>query len=78
MPAFSTLKANQIADIVTFLHAQAYAALHSAHVPGDYPLAKLLTGNAEAGKAYFNGEGGCSIVTLPLKIWPASQRNTRP
>ena len=67
MPAFSTLKANQIADIVTFLHAQAYAALHSAHVPGDYPLAKLLTGNAEAGKAYFNGEGGCASCHSPTK-----------
>jgi cytochrome c oxidase cbb3-type subunit 3 len=30
------------------------------HVRSDYPLAKLLTGNAQAGKAYFNGEGGCS------------------
>lgn len=60
MPAFPTLKDSQVADIVTFLHAQAYAALHSAEVPGDYPLQKLLTGNAEAGKAYFNGAGGCA------------------
>jgi cytochrome c oxidase cbb3-type subunit 3 len=60
MPAFSTLKANQIADIVTFLHHQAYEALHSANVPGDYPLAKMLTGNAVAGKVYFDGPGGCT------------------
>ena len=35
-------------------------ALHSANVPGDYPLAKLLTGNAQEGKAFFDGAGGCS------------------
>lgn len=60
MPSFSTMKDDQISDIVAFLHHQATAALHSAHVPGDYPLAKLLTGNAQAGQAYFNGAGGCS------------------
>ena len=60
MPAFSTLKDSQIADIVAFLHHQAFAALNSANVPGDYPLAKMLTGNADAGKAYFEGAGGCS------------------
>ena len=53
MPAFPNLRPGQISDIVTFLHHQSYLALHSAHVPGDYPLAKLLTGNAEAGKTYF-------------------------
>ena len=60
MPSFSTLKDDQIAAIVAFLHHQANAALHSAHVPRDYPLSKLLTGNAEEGKAFFYGAGGCS------------------
>ena len=60
MPGFSNLSAAQIADMVTFLHKQAYDALHSASVPRDYPLKKLLTGNADAGKAYFEGAGGCS------------------
>ncbi len=60
MPSFSTLKDDQIASIVAFLHHQSNAALHSAHVPGDYPVAKLLTGNAAAGKEYFDGAGGCS------------------
>ncbi len=60
MPAFPDLTGNQIADIVTFLHHQAYVALHSANVPGDYPLAKLLTGNADAGKAFFDGAGHCA------------------
>ncbi len=60
MPSFATLKDNQIADIVAFLHHQSYAALHSAHVPGDYPVAKLLTGSPAAGKQFFQGEGGCA------------------
>jgi cytochrome c oxidase cbb3-type subunit 3 len=60
MPSFSTLKDDQIDDIVTFLHHQAKAALQSGEVPGDYPLAKLLTGNASAGKAFFEGPGGCT------------------
>lgn len=65
MPAFTTLKQSQIDDIVAFLHHQAYEALHSGHVPGDYPLEKLLTGSAAAGKAYFNGPGGCSGCHSP-------------
>jgi cytochrome c oxidase cbb3-type subunit 3 len=60
MPGFSTLTAPQISDIGVFLHRQAEAALNSSQVPSDYPLAKLLTGNAAAGKAFFNGAGGCS------------------
>ena len=59
MPAFATLKDDQIADITAFLHHQADAALHSTRIPTDYPLAKLLTGNAQAGKTYFEGAGGC-------------------
>jgi cytochrome c oxidase cbb3-type subunit III len=49
----------QIADIATFLHARAGEALNSAEVPKVYPVEKLLTGNAEAGKAFFNGAGAC-------------------
>ncbi len=60
MPSFATLKDEQVADIVAFLHHQANAALHSANVPGDYPLKKLLTGNAAEGKQFFDGAGGCS------------------
>jgi cytochrome c oxidase cbb3-type subunit 3 len=60
MPAFGTLSAAQITDIVVFLHHQVGQALASNHIPADYPLAKLLTGNADAGKAFFNGAGGCA------------------
>jgi cytochrome c oxidase cbb3-type subunit 3 len=69
MPAFPFTDA-QIGDIAAFLHAQALVALHSNRVPGDYPVEKLLTGNADAGKAYFNGAGGCTkchSVTGDLK-----------
>jgi cytochrome c oxidase cbb3-type subunit III len=65
MPSFSTLNDAQLADIVAFLHHQALAAVHSRHMAGDYPLAKLLTGNAEAGKTFFNGAGGCSNCHSP-------------
>lgn len=60
MPSFSTLKDDEIAGIVAFLHHQAKAARQSSKVPGDYPIAKLLTGDANAGKAFFDGSGGCS------------------
>lgn len=60
MPSFATMKDEQVADIIAFLHHQALAARRSSHVPGDYPLAKLLTGDAQAGKAYFDGAGGCT------------------
>jgi cytochrome c oxidase cbb3-type subunit 3 len=45
--------------LAAFLRDRIQAALHSATVPRDYPLEKLLTGNAAAGKAYFFGAGHC-------------------
>jgi cytochrome c oxidase cbb3-type subunit 3 len=65
MPAFPTLSDKTISDMIAFLHKQAYDALHSNGVPNDYPLKKLLTGNADEGKAYFNGAGGCSGCHSP-------------
>jgi cytochrome c oxidase cbb3-type subunit 3 len=59
MPALP-LAADQISDITAFLHARAKEALESSGVPRDYPVERLLTGNAEAGKAYFEGPGGCA------------------
>lgn len=60
MPSFASLKDDQVRDIVAFLHHQADAARRSANVPGDYPVAKLLTGNKAEGEAFFNGPGGCT------------------
>jgi cytochrome c oxidase cbb3-type subunit 3 len=59
MPAMPLSDA-QVLDIVAFLRARAAEALHSASVPSAYPIERLLTGNAEAGKAYFHGAGGCN------------------
>jgi cytochrome c oxidase cbb3-type subunit 3 len=64
MPAFQYSNA-QISDIAAFLHERTKAALNSASVPRDYPLAKLLTGNADAGKAYFFGAGHCDTCHSP-------------
>lgn len=59
MPAF-TMTAQQISDIAAFLHARFSAEIHSRAMGGDYPLSRLLTGNAAEGKAFFNGAGGCA------------------
>jgi cytochrome c oxidase cbb3-type subunit 3 len=55
----------QVLDITTFLHARAAQALNSGDVPSKYPLEKLLTGNPESGKIFFNGAGGCKSCHSP-------------
>ena len=61
MPAIR-LPADQAADVVVYLHA----LLSLSDSAGDsgpsssYSLKLLLTGNAEQGKAFFNGKGGCA------------------
>jgi cytochrome c oxidase cbb3-type subunit 3 len=64
MPPLS-LSDQQIQDIAAYLHARASEALNSGDVPSTYPLEKLLTGNAEAGKTFFNGPGGCKTCHSP-------------
>jgi len=64
MPAFAYTDA-QIADLAAFLHHQVQAALDSNSVPHDYPVEKLATGDAAAGKAYFFGAGKCSGCHSP-------------
>lgn len=59
MPAMALTDA-QVSDIAAFLHARAAEALRSSGLPRGYPAEKLLTGNAEAGKTFFNGPGGCN------------------
>ena len=66
MPAIR-LPADQQADVVTYLHA----LLSLADSAGDsgpaasYSLQLLLTGNAEHGKQFFNGKGGCATCHSP-------------
>src|SRR5215469_9088697 len=64
MPALP-LTTEQISDITVFLHARSKEAIESSGVPSDYPFEKLLTGNAEKGKVYFEGAGGCSKCHSP-------------
>jgi cytochrome c oxidase cbb3-type subunit 3 len=65
MPAIQ-LSDTEIRNIAEFLHAQAEGAASVARrIPTEYPLQKLLVGNAEAGKAYFNGPGGCISCHSP-------------
>lgn len=61
------LTAAQIADIVGYLKARvAEVDKTSGLRPSrDYDLKKLLTGNAELGKAYFNGPGQCATCHSP-------------
>ncbi len=59
MPAFQLSDA-EIGNIAQFLHAQAkIASSVSQRIPSEYPLEKLLVGNAAAGRSYFNGQGNC-------------------
>jgi len=53
------LNDDQIQAIAAFLHARAQESLASARLPKNYAVSKLLTGNRQAGEAYFNGPGGC-------------------
>jgi cytochrome c oxidase cbb3-type subunit 3 len=56
------LTPEQVTDVVSFIRnlVQTYDKSSSGPMPADYPVAFLLTGNAQAGKAWFNGAGGCS------------------
>ena len=56
---------NTIQDIVAFLHQRVQEAARSSRVGSDYPLERLLTGNADAGRAYFNGAGKCASCHSP-------------
>lgn len=64
MPAFN-LSNEEIASVVAFIHARVAAAeSHTGARRGVSPE-DLQTGNAEAGKAYFNGAGGCARCHSP-------------
>jgi mono/diheme cytochrome c family protein len=55
MPKFSMTQA-QILDIAAFLHEGVRAAAER----GTYKILNIVTGNAKAGEAYFNGTGKCN------------------
>lgn len=55
MPRFDMPQA-QLSDIVAFLHEGVRAAAER----GTYKILNIVTGNAAAGQAYFNGDGKCN------------------
>ena len=59
LPA-QNLSGAQLKAIAAFLHDRARRALESSSLPKNYDVQKLLTGNAAAGRAYFEGAGGCA------------------
>lgn len=65
MPALANMTDEQITDIAAFLHGRAKEGIESSGIPGAYPIEKLLTGRADAGKAFFNGPGGCNGCHSP-------------
>src|SRR2546430_15853441 len=65
MPPLANMTDEQVADIAAFLHERAKESLESAGIPRAYPVEKLLTGNADAGKTFFNGAGGCKNCHSP-------------
>jgi mono/diheme cytochrome c family protein len=61
MPAFPSLTQEQLADIAEYLHLQVELAANR----GTYKTLNIVTGNASAGEAYFNGEGKCNTCHSP-------------
>jgi mono/diheme cytochrome c family protein len=55
MPKFAFSQA-QISDIATFLHN----GIRRASLHGVYPISDIVTGDSQAGQAYFNGAGKCN------------------
>ena len=60
MPAFSMTK-DQIADIAAFLRERTQAAVNRK----EYKIQDVVTGDAKAGQAYFNGAGKCNSCHSP-------------
>jgi len=60
MPGFSDLTDAQISAIVAFIHDQKTKSESQEGGRQAVDPAQLSTGNADAGRAYFNGAGGCS------------------
>ena len=64
MPAFN-FSSEELLSLVAFIRTREdYAALHKGSRRG-VAVADLQTGNAEAGKQYFNGAGGCAKCHSP-------------
>jgi cytochrome c oxidase cbb3-type subunit 3 len=56
MPAFPTFAEGQLYDLAEYLHMQVELVANR----GTYKRLNVVTGDAKAGEAYFNGAGGCN------------------
>ena len=65
MPAFN-LTPSEVAAIVAFIHDQKTKAESEQGGRRAVDLADLQTGDAEAGRQYFNGAGGCAKCHSPV------------
>jgi cytochrome c oxidase cbb3-type subunit 3 len=66
MPSFSsTFNDSQVMSLVAFIHSQQDKAMSQSGKRKGVDVSDLQTGNAEAGKQYFNGAGGCSKCHSP-------------
>lgn len=61
MPAFSSFTESDLADIAAFLHMRIELAANR----GVYRVQDVITGDARAGAAYFNGAGRCHTCHSP-------------
>jgi mono/diheme cytochrome c family protein len=64
MPAFN-FSNSELTSLVAFIRVRVVAAASSKGGRRGVEVADLQTGNAAAGKAYFNGAGGCSKCHSP-------------
>jgi cytochrome c oxidase cbb3-type subunit 3 len=64
MPAFN-FSSQELLSLAAFIHAQQIKANASNGHRKGVDVSDLQTGNVEAGKAYFNGAGGCSKCHSP-------------
>ena len=64
MPRF-TVSESEMASLVAFIHEQKIKAESQVGKRRGVDVADLQTGNADAGKAYFNGAGKCSTCHSP-------------
>ena len=65
MPAFPKLQPAQLADLIAFIRDQTKNAVSKPGERRGVDVADLQTGDADAGKAYFNGPGKCSSCHSP-------------
>jgi len=60
MPSFNGLSETELSAIVAFMHSQMDKFAEVGGGRRSVEPADLATGNADAGRAYFNGQGKCS------------------